>query len=617
MESSKSEEEMKEKELNEQSSKKDKYKILKNKYQHYLLNIVSDLIYNKNNFEEKIKPNDLEFNLVLDSNYATYRQIKYNIRLIYNSFNPKRDLLKNNKLYKSFPEKLDIIDEYYKDDFDDIPLYLSPKIQKGIHLDLSEFPLYSYNNKVLDNNIKDEIKKDLDLKEKEYALCIYLSIFEDVDNDFIRLVDGVVSTPSYDKCFKSTYIIIQAKDEKQSVSYAKDEILKKYLNKNDEPDNDKTKIKILFNLISEYQENEKNGNNFINIFEDIGGDYKYLSNEKNYFFILDHNKNIIKLKPLKSLEKTVSLCLTRFNENPENLNFSKYTKEEKEQKINECRKLINFVSNIKKQNLNYIFDIKFKINFSLKINDEMTKLNLSKINKLYISGQFFTKEYKYLKQICDSIDSEKCEYSLTELPTIDIEIDFTNMDCKKCKKKILEEEYLYYCYICKEKYCFSCVQNQLRNNKGKKKYIDNQHNLIFFKTRDKNQFLNIEKTKLGKNIFAEYRDDNLGCWKFHAICNGCRGQLREGQERYLCLHCRKGKRMSGGYIDFCSDCIKKMCENKNDMINLERKSDETLNYWNNDFLKGFEFKVEHKHDHHVYLLLPLAVDSVCEPYYEF
>jgi len=227
MESSKSEEEMKEKELKEQSSKKDKYKILKNKYQNYLLNIVSDLIYNKNNFEEKIKPNDLEFNLVLDSNYATYRQIKYNIRLIYNSFNPKRDLLKNNKLYKSFPEKLDIIDEYYKDDFDDIPLYLSPKIQKGIHLDLSEFPLYSYNNKVLDNNIKDEIKKDLDLKEKEYALCIYLSIFDDVDNDFIRLVDGVVGIPSYDKCFKSTYIIIQAKDEKQSVSYAKDEILKK------------------------------------------------------------------------------------------------------------------------------------------------------------------------------------------------------------------------------------------------------------------------------------------------------------------------------------------------------------------------------------------------------
>ena len=75
--------------------------------------------------------------------------------------------------------------------------------------------------------------------------------------------------------------------------------------------------------------------------------------------------------------------------------------------------------------------------------------------------------------------------------------------------------------------------------------------------------------------------------------------------------------MSGGYIDFCSDCIKKMCENENDMINLEAKSNETLNYWNNDFLKGFEFKVEHKHDNHIYLLLPLAVDSVCEPYYEF
>ena len=616
MESSKSEEE--EKEMKNETKEK-KSKIIKNKYKYYLLNVISDFIYNKNNFEEKIKPNELEINLLLDSNKSTYNKTKYDIKLNYDSFNPKRDLLKNIKLYKSFPNNLEIKDEYYQDDFGDILVNLYPKIRKGINLDFSEFPLYSYYDKKINKNIKDEIKKNLECKGIEFVLCIYLSIFEENNTEIIQMVENVVETPLYDKCFKSTYIIIQAKDEKQLVSIAKIEILKKYLNKNDDSDNNKTKIKILFNLLSNYQLNEKNENNFINIFEEIGENFRiiYAGNEKNYFFILDKNKKIIKIKPVNSLEKVIPFYLVRYSENPENFSLSKYSKEEKELKINEAKKLIYFISNIKKLNLNYIFDINFKVNISLKINDEITNIKISKINKLYIKGLFMTKEYKYLKQISNSIQSEKCEFSLNELPTIDVEIDFTNMDCKKCKKKISEEEYLYYCYTCKEKYCFLCVQNQLKNNKGKKKYIDDKHNLMFFKTRDKNKFLNLELSKLGKNLFSEYRENNLGNWRHYAICNGCGGHLQEGQERYLCLHCRRGKRMYGGYVDFCSDCIKKMCENKNDMVNLEQKSNEILEGWNNDFLEGFKFKVEHKHENHIYLLLPLSVQEVGEPYFEF
>ena len=615
MESSKPEEE--EKEMKDNTKEK-KYKIIKNKYKYYLLNVISDFIYNKNNFEEKIKPNELEINLLLDSNKSTYNKTKYDIKLNYDSFNPKRDLLKNIKLYKSFPNNLEIKDEYYQDDFGDILVNLYPKIRKGINLDFSEFPLYSYHDKKINKNIKDEIKKDLECQENEFVLCIYLSIFEEIDPDIIQMVENVVETPSYDKCFKSTYIIIQAKDEKQLVSIAEIEILKKYLNKNDDvSDNNRTKIKILFNLLSNYQLNAKNENNFINIFEGENFRLLYGGNEKNYFFILDKNKKIIKIKPVNSLEKVIPFYLVRYSENPENFSLSKYSKEEKELKINEAKKLIYFISNIKKLNLNYIFDINFKVNISLKINDEITNIKISKINKLYIKGLFMTKEYKYLKQISNSIQSEKCEFSLNELPTIDVEIDFTNMDCKKCKKKISEEEYLYYCYACKEKYCFLCVQNQLKNNKGKKKYIDDKHNLMFFKTRDKNKFLNLELSKLGKNLFSEYRENNLGNWRHCAICNGCGGHLQEGQERYLCLHCRRGKRMYGGYVDFCSDCIKKMCENKNDMVNLEQKSNEILEGWNNDFLEGFKFKVEHKHENHIYLLLPLSVQEVGEPYYEF
>ena len=209
MESSKSEEE--EKEMKDKTKEK-KSKIIKNKYKYYLLNVISDFIYNKNNFEEKIKPNELEINLLLDSNKSTYNKTKYDIKLNYDSFNPKRDLIKNIKLYKSFPNNLQIKDEYYQDDFGDILVNLYPKIRKGINLDFSEFPLYSYHDKKINKNIKDEIKKDLECQENEFVLCIYLSIFEENNTEIIQMVENVVETPLYDKCFKSTYIIIQVKE---------------------------------------------------------------------------------------------------------------------------------------------------------------------------------------------------------------------------------------------------------------------------------------------------------------------------------------------------------------------------------------------------------------------
>ena len=103
MESKEQKEEVKEDKTEEPIEKNDKYKIMKNKSKNTLLNQISYIIYNKNNFEEKIKPSELEIKLELDSDNSTYKQLNYKTKLSYSSFNPKRDLLKNIEIYKSFP----------------------------------------------------------------------------------------------------------------------------------------------------------------------------------------------------------------------------------------------------------------------------------------------------------------------------------------------------------------------------------------------------------------------------------------------------------------------------------------------------------------------------------
>ena len=177
-------------------------------------------------------------------------------------------------------------------------------------------------------------------------------------------------------------------------------------------------------------------------------------------------------------------------------------------------------------------------------------------------------------------------------------------------KRFLEKENVDKNLNPKRKYKTNAVvfyRKSLKNKvEGKKKYIDQKHNLIFFKTRDKNQFLNLEISKLGKNRFAETSEDNLGDWN-STTCNGCRGSLKRGQERYVCLHCRKGRRLRGGFVDYCSDCIKKMCKNKSDMVNLQEKANEVLDNWENDFMEGFIFKVEHNHENHIYLMMPFSI----------
>ena len=597
-----------------------KYKIIKNNLKNYLLNLISYLLNNKNNFEEKLKPTNLEIKLEFDSNTSTYNKIKYRTKINNGVYHPKRDIIKNSKLYTLFPVQIESEDEYYENNYENVIINIYPRIKKNLIIDLSEFPFCSYENEKINYDIKAEIKNKIECKKNEYILCVYIIDLKKIENDVFKIIENILELETFEQYFKSIFIIIQTENEKSLKKIVLNEKIKKYI----EP-NEKNKFKILFNLSSNYLETEINQNNSINIFQDREINFIDFNQNldefktKNYFFILDNKKQVVKIESISFMYKMIPLLLMEFSQNKkdeETLTYFEKDEKTKKEQLEPIKALINYIINISKINLDYLFDIVFTVSLTLKPNDDLTDIYLTKVNHITFDGKFFTKDYKYLEEIIDSIKLPTCKVS--EMPTIDIEIDFSDMKCEKCKNEIPEQDFIYYCYICKTKYCWKCVQNQLKNNKGRKKYIDEKHHLLFFKTRDKNKLLGIEKSKLGKNRFTQYNDNQLIPWS-KAMCNGCRNTLsQENIERYVCLSCRRGIYLSGGYIDFCSECIKIMCENKEEMVRIQSRSDQIVENWSrNKFFKGHKFKVEHKHEEHIYMMMPYQINNRNEYQYTF
>ena len=584
------------------TTKKDstkKRKILGSKSsEYYLLNIVAYLLNNKNNFKEKIKPNDLELDLFTDSRMSLIDKLIYKLKLNNISFNPKRDAINNIKIYKEFPPEIEIKDEYYSNNisFKKVTIDLIPSIHKNMYLDISSFPFYIYDTE------KKSLEKYLQFKNNnKFILCLYFPKINELKKvDISKIVDGLKYIDDIFDYIENIYIIIQINTKDDAMKIIKNNKLNNLIL---ETDNDK--IKYIFNNASNYSINTDENNTFYNIFND----------EEEYFFILDQNNKIILLKKdFQNLIVNISIFILKLKklmiiQKKSYIEISS----EKEVKRNDKNKifidLLNYI--LKLKNLNYIFDLEFQFSFSASINEEYTKVNIKKINSISLRGQFRTKEYQYLNNLLITIKNKNIDYNIKEIITIDIDIDFNDMKCFNCSKNIPDEQHLYYCYICKAKYCYKCVHEQLKKN-GIEKYIDKKHNLIFFKTRNKNNFMTIDKSKLGNNRFSETTNNNLRD-SHSAICNGCRGHF-EQMARYVCLTCRPGLYLSGGYIDYCQKCIELMCSDENKKNELENNANEETACESNCFTSGHVLQNRHKHNEHIYLLLPLEVRSESSPY---
>ena len=313
--------------------------------------------------------------------------------------------------------------------------------------------------------------------------------------------------------------------------------------------------------------------------------------EKDYYFMLNTKNIVYKADSMLCSGDIVENHIRRKED------VKEYSEEEKIQALYD---FYNFVENI--QNYKYNFFFAYQLEVCLKYNKD-DRLTLSYVNFSHLIGEMRTKEYAIMKRCEEIFRPDMSE--LTVIETIDIPIDFTNNICKKCSKVITEKEEMYYCYFCKDKYCTKCVMDNFNDpkNKGLKQFIDPKHNLLFFKTRDLNQFKNIEKFKLGTNSFSRCTDESkLGA---HSMsCNGC-GQIQNYvRPRYLCLSCLPGIKQDNGFADYCLDCINHMSNGDEKGKKIQAEGTELYNQETRFF---YEDKTQMKHDHskHVYLMIAL------------
>lgn len=109
--------------------------------------------------------------------------------------------------------------------------------------------------------------------------------------------------------FKKIYVIFQVSNKEIIKSLSLNENINKYIyNEKSAKDN---KIVYLFNCLSNYAE-EDNNETVMNIFQTKKGNK---NKNKDYFFILDSNNKIIKLKPILNLSGTISYFLMNLKDN--------------------------------------------------------------------------------------------------------------------------------------------------------------------------------------------------------------------------------------------------------------------------------------------------------------
>ena len=581
----------------------EKLKILTNKAKNSLINLISYLMNNKNDFEEKIKPSELDITLTTNSESSHINQLIYKMDINYLSFNAKRDTVNNINKYKKIPTEIELRDEYYesKNIFERVTLDFFPNIKKGVILDLSIFPFYTYDkekNNYIKFSFKQNDKNSDNDKTNKFVLCIYAIQADDTTiNKIDKYVENLKGIKNiWDYCEK-VYVIYQVNTlENINKLYTKKKIKDYIFLDNSNPDN-----KIIYIFLN--NESKDNNNNLINIFANKNN---IKEKGKEYFFILNKNNKIILLKNIANIKEIVSYFLFYLKNDESNDSFIIKEKEKiKLMNLNKTRELLHFISKLRK--LDYFFDVDFKISINISINDDLTEFEIKKINSIVMNGKFFKKEFSHLMSIYNLIRQKTCTFNAIEIPTIDIVIDFTNIECYKCQTVIPEDAYLYYCYKCKNKYCYECVQKQLKNNKGKEKYIDKKHNIILFKTRDKKHFMEIEKSKLGNDKFTLGENANDFDNKHSAQCFGCKGNITD-TERYICLNCRRGNLGDNTFIDYCGRCIDAMCKDKKEMIKLEEGANGIIyNRSRNNFVSGHKIEVKHKHEEHLYLMLPLQL----------
>ena len=543
----------------------------------------------KDDIDKLIRQKSLKIDVNSASNKSLIGNINYAMTINSLYYNKKIDIRENiQKLQKINNSNYTIRDEFHNAvSYNEISIKvnLMPYLNLKTVIDFEFFNFFFYNGKIFHKFVLKPNGKE-EFKDERCKLFIY---FHSHNNKIScdTLIKDLINFTKDEKIWNvisHIYIILPFKD--------KNSIKEKY-NENLEflkiKENNIPKTSIV------YLTEDINDGNAIDIFTN-----SYQKNYTNYFFILNSKNKVKIMNLLSSLSKEFS----KFSEDFLKMGNPVGTyKNEKKEKNKNLIKLFNFLSNFIDEipNLNYILDFNFNMKFSLILDEPGNYFKLYEIEKLEVWGSLRTNDYIKFKKFADEIQSEKYIFKLKELETKDIPINLTDpFKCKVCKKEIPNDKECFYCYKCIEYYCYECVKKHINTNLGIKKFIDKKHNLLYFKTRNINNFINIDSHKLGKDSFTKSTSFKNS---HSARCDGCSSSFYNGQ-RYICLTCHPGMYLDGGYVDFCNNCIEHMNANDDKAKQIQQKVG-VVQYKYANFCKNHVLMERHDHENHIYLMVVL------------
>ena len=571
-------------------------KIISKKTRNLLINYVLTVINNKNEVNQNLNSEDI--NIIIASGNGRKKKIFSSLSIINTKFDPKTYSKKNIDKFSELKNLIEPLDEEGVnplDEFEEIEFNFIPKLDVGLKFDLNNFDFKTFKEY---DEIKTFDKTFLNNNDGKNFFCVYSTKLDEKQHKLKKIIELIDTILNYKEKFFNIYKKVLIIFEVKTIEQIEEQILKllplelREVNEN-ENFND---FEILFNIKNE---NEQNSPSDIFTNNDLG---------KTFYFILNSENYITQIKSLYYPEHLIEEMIKEKYDLE--LNLIQNKDDVLDQKIDAFYEFYDFIKNIKQAK--YYFYISYHFKLILTYNDIEDKLLIKDIVFTRFNGEFRSKEYNKLNRILSITNPENID--LREIKSIDIDIDFNDMGCIKCSKEIKNNEELFYCYICKHKYCYDCVKEHCQNNTGKSKFIDPKHNLIFFKTRDKNNLCGIEKYKLGSNTFVNSDESELGRFK-KVQCNGCAMQFATSI-RYICLSCKPGIKRGEGYNDYCQNCIEHMMKNDKKGQDLQREKDYLYNI-DIYLLSGDKTFISHNHNNHVYLMVPLASNDTENPYYDY
>ena len=549
--------------LNE--DKKIKHKFFNNNIFEKLRNFIGMIIsFSENNYQMLLNPSDFIIKFEKKSGYNN----RNNYFKIFNiSLNSKN--ISSQNIKKSIEKIISDRENYFD-------LDLSERFFKNQILNFQEFIFKKeVNNELIDYKIPDN----------KNNILIYVLRNNKDNNRISNNLDYIIKNNESFFYFEKVYII---KCYKQ--------------NNNDDQINLTNNSNNLIEFLI-FQDNKNSHKNIFinntNIFD------SEILNNYNYFLICNNEKKIIKINNYICNNEDFKLKLKHiFDEN-------------KNTKKNELEELNSILNKLMSKNLNYYTNFKITMECYYKFNDSLTILNLYKIKNLKLNGSLRSNHYNLIKNKIDKLNYKpnKINSNLTEIETFNLlDIDFNQQIlCKNCgevintklseKNNEINTKGFYYCFWCKDFYCIKCVEEKLSINcttNYQQKLIDKNHNLLYFCTTEKEDLKEFDKMKLGINHYnPETLNGLVSRNENHSyMCNGCRGNSQNSKikARYVCVSCRPGIYRSGGYVDYCFNCIEHL-RNEDDIgKEIEKIEDEY-------------YPKTHSHKHHVYFCVVFQIDN--------